>query len=89
MESYLSKNITSAATTVVSATGCILHTIVVNKSNANYIQFKNGSITLGTLKADVGERTYKYDIACPAGLTVITDTGYAGDVTVSYSIQGS
>ena len=89
MEAYLSKNITSAAATTICSTGCILHTIVINEKSAHTAIITDGATTLGTLKADAAEGTYEYDMVCNNNLIITTATSFAGDITVTYGLQGS
>ena len=88
MESYLSKNITTTTTTAVCLTGCILHSIIINEKANGYIEFRDGSTSLGQIKANVDEGVFKYDIVINDALNVVTDTA-VGDITVTYSLQGS
>jgi len=89
MESYLSVNITTAATTTVCSTGCIIHSIVINKDSGYTIAYKNGSTTLGTLEASAPHGPYPLHIACPDSLVIVTATSYDGDITVMYELMGA
>lgn len=88
MKSYLSKNITTLATTTVCLTSCVLHAIVVNELAGGYIEFLDGSTPLGRLKASVAEGTYEYDIVIDDSLKIVTDTAI-GDITITYSLIGA
>ena len=87
MNAYLSKNITTAATTTVCGTAGVLHSITVNTTAAGTIIYKDGDTVLGTLKASVAEQTFLLDICFNNSLVVVT--GAASDVTIAYSVAGS
>ena len=88
LKSYLTKNITTLATTTVCPINCVLHYITVNEKANGFIEFLDGIIPLGKLKADVAERTYEYHIVVNDSLKIITDTA-VGDITISYSPAGA
>lgn len=88
---YNFKNITTQATTVVSATPGILHTITFNNPTATTVitvydnasaasGTKIGTITIPTSPQPV---TLKYDVAFANGLTILTGTANS-DITVSF-----
>lgn len=78
----------SAAGSYLVATGRgKLHSIVVNTTAADTIIASNSltttSPTIATLKADVPEGTYLYDVVFSIGLFITTAAD--SDITVTYS----
>jgi len=85
-------NINSNATTVVKASPALLHTITINKAGAaaNTITVYNNTAGSGTVIALIdgagvaAGRTLIFDVVCTTGLTIVTATGTAADITVSW-----
>jgi hypothetical protein len=81
---------TNATTTVVSGTG-ILHTITINTkgASANTATVYDSTTASGTVlavidtTANVG--TLIYNAPYANGITIVTATGTAGDLTVTFS----
>lgn len=89
--SWLYKNITTGATTVVKTGGGILHTLTVNKGVAtgtisiyDALSATNpiGIITFGAALLGDPPITATYDVDFVTGLTIVTSG--ATDITVSY-----
>jgi hypothetical protein len=90
-KSFQFANISTNTTTVVKGGPAILHTITINKSGAssNTISVYNHpssatnpiAVIDGTAAAG---RTLIFDVSLSLGLTIVTATGTAADITVSY-----
>lgn len=80
------KNISAAATTVVSSRPGTLKAIVVNTTAAGAITVYDNTAASGTkiatLKASIAEKDYQYNCRFVNGLTVVTAA--ASDITVVY-----
>jgi hypothetical protein len=72
-----------AAGSVVSGSGGILHSIVVNTTAAAAITISDKKGTIATLKASIAEGTYYYDVTYSGFLKVATTS--TNDVTVVHS----
>lgn len=82
-------NISSNATTIVSLVPCRLVAIIVNKAgaSANTITVYDNSAGSGTKIATIDSvqtalGALEYDCNCDVGLTIVTATGTAPDITV-------
>lgn len=88
--SYLWANITTNATTVVKGSPAILHSITINKSggSSNTITIYNhpssATNAVATIDGTAAPQTFTYDIDLSLGLTIVTATGTAADITVSF-----
>ena len=90
--SFKPKNIDGAATTIVSSTPCMLHTIVINTtSGAAITVYDNATEASGEIIAVFPAAavcgTYLYDVDLNHGLVVKTEG--AGNITVSKGPQGN
>ena len=79
--------ITTATTTqVFSGTGT-LHAIVVNTTAAGTIGIVDNitgtTVNIGSLKSNVAEGTYFYEVVCKLGCRIVT--GASSDITVVWS----
>jgi len=87
MQTFDSRNIALAGTTVVKPDQGFLHNLVVNTTAAGTITLYDNSEASGTkiatLKASVGEGTYSYDVKFVNGLTVVTAAD--SDITISFT----
>lgn len=83
-------NITSLATTTIKSGPGVLHTICINTkassvSTATVYDNTAGSGTkIATIDTTSTIGCLTYDVAFYTGLTVVTASGTAGDITVSY-----
>lgn len=83
-------NINSNATTVVKSSGGVLRAITINKKGASantatlYDNTAASGTVIGVIDTTAGVATLQYDLAFRTGLTVVTATGTAADLTVSY-----
>lgn len=83
-------HITTNATTVVDARPGLLATICVNTkgASANVLTvYDNASAASGTVIAVLDTTSlgcYKYDVITKNGLTILTATGTAADVTIGW-----
>lgn len=85
----LSKNIASNATTVVKSTPGVLGCIVIQKAGAssNVATVYNNTNASGTVLATIDTTAtgeYCYGAIFNTALTIVTATGTAGDITVTY-----
>ena len=89
-DQYLYANINSNATTVVKHVPGKLHSIVVNTVSASsntctiYDNTAGSGTKIGTLST-LTAGTYLYDVMFNTGLTIVTATGTAPDITVCYA----
>ena len=89
-QSFLAAHITTNATTVVKASSAVLHTITINTKGAtgNIATLYNDPATtnnpLAVIDTTSNVGTLYFDIVLPLGLTIVTATGTAGDLTISY-----
>lgn len=87
---YASAHITSNATTLVYTGAGVLHTICINDQGASAnIATVDDALTATTPTLAVIDTVTTigcqlYDAAFSTGLTVVTGTGTAGDLTVTY-----
>ena len=81
------KNVASATTTVVASGPAVLHNVTVNSTAAGTITIYDNTAASGTkiatLKASVAEGSYRFNVRCRTGLTVVTAA--ASDITVSFA----
>lgn len=85
-------NITSNATTTCKSSAGVLHRIVVNKAgaSANTATVYDNTAGSGTVIATIDTvalngHTLQYGCAFGTGLTIVTATGTAGDLTVVWA----
>lgn len=84
------KNITTNETTAVKASSGFLHAITINTKGATgntltvYDNTAASGTAIATIDTTVTYGTLIYDVAFSTGLTIVTATGTAADVTVSY-----
>ncbi len=71
------KYIHTQTTTVISASPCTLHTVVLPVTNGGAITFRgaNGGATYFILPIATVADSYQFDIACTLGLEVVTASG--------------
>lgn len=87
---FLNNNITTLTTTTVKSGSGLLHAIVINTkgttaSTATIFDNTVGSGTkIGTLDTTAATGTLLYDTVFATGLTIVTATGVAPDITVVY-----
>lgn len=83
-------NITSNATTTVKSGAGLLHTLCINTKGASantatiYDNTAGSGTKIGTLDTTAGVQCLTYDAVFATGLTIVTATGTAADITVSY-----
>jgi len=88
--SYLYSRISSNTTTTIKSGAGILHTITISKKGAssNTITVYDNTAGSGTVIALIDSTasvvTLTFDVAFATGLTIVTATGTAPDITVSY-----
>lgn len=86
LPAYEHKNISTATTTVVSSGPCLMHCITVNTTAAGAITVYDNTAASGTkiatMKSSIAEGTYRFDVNCRVGLTIVTAA--ASDITVAY-----
>lgn len=83
-------NITSNTTTLVKSGAGVLRSIIINTagSSSNVATLYDNTAGSGTKIATIdttARGVLTYDIAFSTGLTIVTATGSAADITVSYS----
>ena len=90
-QSFQFANITTNATTQVKTGPTVLHTITINKAGAssNTISVYNAASGTDNPIATIdgtatAGQTFIFDISLNIGLRIITATGTAADITVSY-----
>lgn len=89
-EVYGSTHITTNTTTTIRTGSGVLHAISINTkgATANTATVYDNSAGSGTVIAVIDTtaqvQTLFYDIAFNTGLTIVTATGTAGDLTVIY-----
>lgn len=87
---YAYSNISSNATTVVKSTPGVLHSITINTKGASsnvaavYDGTAAAGVTIGTIDTTSNVQTLIYDVAFGTNLTIVTSTGTAANITVSY-----
>ncbi len=87
---YSYSNISTNATTAVKASAGTLHSITINTKGASsnvatvYDNTAGSGTKIATLDTTLGQSTLVYDIAFATGLTIVTATGTAADLTVAY-----
>ncbi len=69
---FIPTYIATATTTVIGNGPQVLGSIILGETAAGTITIKNGTATIAVLKASIAEGTYKFNVACPKGLSVIT-----------------
>ncbi len=69
---YKPTYISTATTTVVSSTPCVLHSIVLGETTAGTITIKDGDTTIGVLKVSIAEGEYNFDAIIRESLSIIT-----------------
>jgi len=79
---YLYTNITSNTTTTITDRPCILHSVTVNTAAAGVISINDGTDSVATLKSDVAEGTYTYDVVLRNYLQIVT--AGSPNITVAY-----
>lgn len=84
-------NIATNATTVVKASSGFLHSITLNKKGAAsntatvYDNTAGSGTKIGIIDTTSAIVTLVYDVEFLTGLTIVTATGTAVDMTVSYA----
>jgi hypothetical protein len=84
------QNITTNTTTTVKSGAGLLHSITINTKGASsnvLTIFDNTAASgtkIGTVDTNTSLVTFMYDVKFTTGLTILTATGTAADVTVSY-----
>lgn len=85
-DDYKYSYIDSATTTQVKTGRGALHAIIVGEAAAGAISIIDGTsgstANVGTLKASIGEGTYKFDCVFASGLRIVTAA--ATKITVIY-----
>jgi hypothetical protein len=87
---YSYAHISTNATTVVKAAAGSLHSITINSKGASaniatvYDGVSAAGTVIGIIDTTAGSQNFLYDVALSAGLTIVTATGTAADITVSY-----
>jgi hypothetical protein len=88
--SWSASNIATNTTTTAKSGAGILHTITINTKGASanvatvYDNTAGSGTKLATIDTTSGPITLRYDVAFATGLTIVTATGTAADITVSY-----
>lgn len=84
-------NITTNTTTVVKSGAGILHGITINNAGASanvltiYDNTAGSGTVIGTIDTvELNGRYLPFDVRFGTGLTIVTATGTAADVTVAY-----
>lgn len=83
-------NINSNATTAVKASQGVLHSITINKKGASsniatvYDNTAGSGTVIAVIDTTAAIGTLIYDLKFNIGLTIVTATGTAADITVSY-----
>lgn len=84
------KNITTNTTTTVKGGSGILHAIVINTKGATantatiFDNTTNSGTKIGTMDTTTGVGTILYDARFGTGLTIVTASGTAPDMTVVF-----
>lgn len=84
-------NITTNTTTVLKTGPGILGAITINTKGASsntatiYDNTAGSGTKIGTIDTTVGVGTLAYDLAFTTGLTIVTATGTAPDLTVQWA----
>lgn len=87
---YSYANIATNATTVVKAGAGTLHSITINTKGASsntatiYDNTAGSGTKIATIDTTAAQTTLVLDVAFATGLTIVTATGTAGDLTVAY-----
>lgn len=87
---YSYAHISTNATTVVKAAAGSLHSITINTKGASaniatiYDGVSAAGTVIGVIDTTAGTQNFLYDAALSTGLTIVTATGTAADITVSY-----
>lgn len=81
-------NITTATTTAVKATPGVLVRIIVNTVGAGstltiYNNTAGSGAKVGTMTTAI-QGSYEFNVACSVGITVVSASGTAADITVVY-----
>lgn len=89
IEGFLYNHISSNATTLVNTGAGVLSNISINKAGAssNIATIYDGISAAGTVIAIIDTTTARsipYTVAYTVGLCIVTSTGTAADLTVSY-----
>lgn len=85
MEGHAFEHYDAAGTVVPLPDNGILKKIIVNTTAAGTIKIYDGGVTgklIASLKSNVAEGTYSYDIAIQTNLTIVLAA--ASDITVVY-----
>ncbi len=84
-------NITTNATTVVKSGAGFLNRIVINNAGASantaaiYDNTAGSGTLIGTIDTvELNGRVMEYGVDCKTGITIVTATGTAGDLTVVF-----
>lgn len=83
-------DITTNTTTTVKSGPGYLHTVTINTKGATanvltiYDNTAGSGTKIATLDTTGGSQTFEFDVGFATGLTIVTATGTAADVTVSY-----
>lgn len=91
IETLKYSNIASNATTTVLSGGGYLHSITINTKGASsntatvYDNTAASGSKIATIDTTAAVVTLLYDVNVKTGITVVTATGTAADLTVSYS----
>ena len=87
---YLKANITSLTTTTVKTGAGYLYSLTVNTKGATastatiYDNTAGSGTKIGTVDVTANVGTLLYNVQFTTGLTIVTATGTAGDLTVAY-----
>lgn len=73
MDSFFIPTYISTATTTAIGTGPqVLGSIILGETAAGSITVYNGADVIAVLKASIAEGEYRFNVACPKGLSVVT-----------------
>jgi hypothetical protein len=64
--------ISTATTTAVSTTPCVLHSVVIGETAAGAITIKDGETTIAVLKSSIAEGEYQFDAIIRESLSIVT-----------------
>jgi hypothetical protein len=64
--------ISTATTTAVSTTPCVLHSVVIGETAAGAITIKDGETTIAVLKSSIAEGKYQFDAIIRESLSIVT-----------------
>jgi hypothetical protein len=69
---YKPTYISTATTTAVSTTPCVLHSVVIGETAAGAITIKDGETTIAVLKSSIAEGKYQFDAIIRESLSIVT-----------------